>query len=65
MEILVEEPLFFIINSYTAGLSSTVLSNILNMLMKNKKGTITSGELGIKARNSLILPCGVYARYEK
>ena len=64
-EILVEEPLFFIINSYTAGLSPTVLENILNMFFKNKKGTITSGELGIKAKNNLILPAGVYARYEE
>ena len=64
-EILVEEPLFFIINSYTAGLSPTVLENILNMFFKNKKGTITSGELGIKAKNNLILHAGVYARYEE
>lgn len=65
MEILVEEPLFFIINSYTAGLSPVVLENILNMKFKNKKGKISSGELGIKARNGLVLPAGVYGRYEK
>lgn len=65
MEILEEEPLFFIINSYTAGLSPIVIENILKMKLKDKKGTITSGELGIKSKNGLILPCGVYARYEK
>lgn len=66
MEILSDDPLFFIINSYTAGLSPTVLSNILNLTIAKKyNGTITSGELGIKANNGLILPCGVYGRYEK
>lgn len=64
-EILTEDPLFFIINSYTAGLSHAVLENILKITLKEKKGQITSGELGIKAKNGLILPCGVYARYEK
>lgn len=65
MQILREEPLFFIINSYTAGLSPKVLDNILRIKFSSKKGKITSGELGIKAQNGLILPCGVYARYEK
>lgn len=64
-QILEKEPLFFIINSYTAGLSPKVLENILKITLKEKNGTITSGELGIKAKNGLILPCGVYARYEK
>ena len=64
-KILTEDPLFFIINSYTAGLSHAVLQNILKITLKEKKGKITSGELGIKAKNGLILPCGVYARYEK
>ena len=64
MDILVEEPLFFIINSYTAGLSPIVLDNILKIFFYNKSGKITSGELGIKAKNGLVLPCGVYGRYE-
>ena len=64
-EILVDNPLFFIINSYTAGLSPIVLDNILNMFFGNKSGSISSGELGIKSKNGLILPCGVYGRYEE
>ena len=64
-EILVDNPLFFIINSYTAGLSPIVLDNILKIFLGDKSGTITSGELGIKAKNGLILPAGVYARYER
>ena len=65
MDILSPNPLFFIINSYTAGLSPTVIENILNIFFKEKEGTITSGELGIKAKNGLVLPCGVYGKYER
>ncbi|MBQ6546741.1 MAG: class I SAM-dependent methyltransferase [Bacilli bacterium] len=65
MQILTDDPLFFIINSYTAGLSPTVIENILKMFFNKKTGTITSGELGIKAKNGLILPAGVYGRYER
>lgn len=64
MQILVDEPLFFIINSYTAGLSSTVLENILQLKFGKKSGTITCGELGLKAKDGLVLPCGVFGRYE-
>ena len=66
MNILSDKPLFFIINSYTAGFSPTVLENILNMTLGKKyKGKITSGEIGIKGKDNLILPCGVYGRYEE
>ena len=64
-EILIDEPLFFIINSYTAGLSPEVLNNILKLVLSDKKGTITCGELGIKSKNGLVLPAGVFGRYEK
>ncbi len=64
-EILKDDALFYIINSYTAGLSSVVLDNILKIVFKGKNGKITSGELGIKDRNGFVLPCGVYGRYEK
>ena len=35
------------------------------MFFGNKSGSISSGELGIKSKNGLILPCGVYGRYEE
>lgn len=65
-EILSDEPLFFLINSYTAGLSSTVLSNLLTMTVdKVYKGKITCGEIGLPIKeNDLILPCGIYGRWE-
>ena len=66
-EILSDDPILFLINSYTTGLSMTVLENILNLTVNKKyKGFISSDELGIKEENSnLILPCGIYARWEK
>ncbi len=66
-EILSDDPLFFLINSYTTGLSSYVLSNILNLTVNKKyNGTITCGEVGIPIKNSnLVLPCGIYGRWEK
>jgi len=65
MDILSDEPLFFLINSYTTGLSSTVLGNLLKIYLKDKKGIITTGEVGLPIKNSeLILPCGIYGKYE-
>ena len=66
-EILSDDPILFLINSYTTGLSMTVLENILNLTVNKKhKGFISSDELGIKEENSdIILPCGIYARWEK
>ena len=64
--VLTDNPLFFLINSYTTGISSTVLANILNLTVGKKyKGKIEAGEIGLPMENSkLILPCGIYGRYE-
>ncbi|MDF2937231.1 MAG: SAM-dependent methyltransferase [Paenibacillaceae bacterium] len=64
--ILTEKPLFFLINSYTTGISSSVLTNILTMAMGRKYGgTITSGEIGLPiTASSLNLPCGILGRWE-
>ena len=45
----------------------TVLENILRLTVNKKfKGYISSDELGIKEETSdIILPCGIYARWEK
>ena len=66
-EVLSDDPLFFLINSYTTGFSSKVLENILTITVGKKyKGIISSGEVGIPLENSdLILPCGIYGRWEK
>lgn len=66
-ELLSDDPLLFIINSYSTGLSKTILENILSLtISKKREGTITSDELGIPMQNSsLTLPCGLFARWEK
>ena len=65
--VLSDNPLFFLINSYTTGISSKVLQNILNLTInKNYKGKVSSGEIGLPMENSkLVLPCGIYGRWEK
>ena len=63
-KVLSDDPLFFLINSYTTGISSTVLENILRLNIK-KKGKLSHGEVGLPMTNSkLILPCGIYGRWE-
>ncbi|MCI8498424.1 MAG: methyltransferase [Bacilli bacterium] len=66
-EILSDDPIMFLINSYTTGLSMSVLENILNLTVNEKyRGRIVKDELGIKVENTnIILPCGIFARWEK
>lgn len=62
---LSDRPLFFLINSYTTGISSTVLENILRLNIK-AKGKLSSGELGLPMKDSnLVLPCGIFSRWEE
>ncbi len=64
-KVLSDDPLFFLINSYTTGISSTVLADILQMAI-SKKGTVTAGEIGLPMTgSSLVLPCGIFGRWEK
>ena len=64
-QVLSDDPLFFLINSYTTGISSKVLANLLELNMKRYNGKITSGEIGLPMKNSkLVLPCGIYGRWE-
>jgi 23S rRNA (cytosine1962-C5)-methyltransferase len=67
MSILSDKPLFFLINSYTTGLTATVLTNLLTMSMKRRYGgTITSGEIGLPITASgMRLPCGILGRWEE
>ena len=65
--VLSENPLFFLINSYTTGISSKVLEDILDLTVGKKyKGEIESGEIGLPMENSkLVLPCGIYGRWNE
>lgn len=65
-EVLSDNPLFFLINSYTTGMSSKVLENILYMTINKKyTGKVSSGEVGLPMTDSnLVLPCGIYGLWE-
>lgn len=66
LDILDDEPLFFLVNAYTTGFSSIVLENLLkeSVLKKYPYGMVEAGEIGLPiTRNDLILPCGIYGRW--
>lgn len=66
MKILSDTPLFFLINSYTTGLSAQVLINILTMTLSKKfGGSVTADEIGLRmSANNLVLPCGISGRWQ-
>ncbi len=68
IDILSDKPLFILVNSYTKGITPEILKNILitSVLEKLNYGKITTDEIGLKITNSkLVLPCGVYGRWEE
>jgi 23S rRNA (cytosine1962-C5)-methyltransferase len=65
-EILSDDPLFIIINGYTAGYSAIAYENNLKDIMKEYKGQIEIGELTIEETGGeRLLPCGIFARWSK
>lgn len=66
MKILSDEPLFFLINSYTTGLSASILETVLSMTVKKRYGgSITADEIGLPmSANGLVLPCGISGRWQ-
>ncbi len=66
INILSDNPLFFLINAYTTGISSTVLFNILTTTLKKQyNGLVDCGEVGLPiTNNNLLLPCGIYGRWQ-
>ena len=58
-EVLSDNPLFFLINSYTTGLQPMVLKNILTLTVGSKfPGEVEAYEVGIKTEEGIDLPCG-------
>lgn len=67
IKLLSDKPLFFLINSYTTGISSSVLENILKSKLSNiyPYGVVDSGEIGLPiTKNNMVLPCGIYGRWQ-
>lgn len=57
-ELLTDEPLFFLINSYTTGLQPAVLSNLLALCLAGRKGKVEAYEVGLPTEEGIPLPCG-------
>ena len=64
VKLLSDRPCFFLINSYTTGLQSGVLTYMLeSSLARHRPSSIESGELGLPvSSNGLVLPCGCAGR---
>lgn len=57
-----DDPLFFLINSYTTGLAASVLKNVLETALPG--GRAESDEVGLPIeRGGLVLPCGASGRW--
>jgi 23S rRNA (cytosine1962-C5)-methyltransferase len=59
-EILTDEPLFVLLNSYTTGLSPSVMAYLLKMTIGRKfKAEISAEEIGLPVTaTGLEIPCG-------
>jgi len=64
-EVLSDNPLFFLINSYTTGLQPTVMENILKMSLRGLDGKFDSYEVGLPTNEGINLPCGCSALWTK
>lgn len=59
-EILSKDAIFMLINTYTGGLSGTIISNVLNHALKGRKISISFDEIGLKEKGTdEFLPCGI------
>jgi 23S rRNA (cytosine1962-C5)-methyltransferase len=65
IQLLSDEPLFFLINSYTTGLQPGVLAHLLELTVGRRfGGSIEADELGLPTSGSkLLLPCGACGRW--
>ena len=66
-QLLSDEPLFFLISSYTTGLQPAVLSYLLNKTVARRfGGCVSAGEIGLPVTESgLVRPCGAAGRWQR
>ena len=59
-EILSDDASFFLLNSYTGGLSPTILNYMVKKyVVKDRKGSVITDEIGLKVtKRDIVLPCG-------
>ena len=66
-QLLSDDPLFFLVNSYTTGLAPAVLTYLISTeVVSRHGGHVVSDEIGLPVSdNGLILPCGAAGRWQK
>ncbi len=65
-KLLSDTPLFFIINSYTTGLSAVVCRNMLEICLVGRGGSIDAGDLVLPVEGQrVLLPCGTATRWSR
>lgn len=66
-EVLSDDPLFFLVNSYTTGMSGSVMKNIYKLTIGKKfSGFVDVDEVGLPIKNGdMVLPCGYSARWQR
>ena len=67
VQVLSDEPLLVLLNSYTTGLSASVMKYILDDIITNEKGgSVSADEIGLPvSENGGVLPCGATAVWSK
>ena len=64
-QLLSQQPLFFLVNSYTTGLQPAVLAYMLGTELQKFNGSVEAQEIGLPvSSNGLVLPCGASGRWE-
>ena len=66
-KILSDDPVFFFLNSYTGGLSPTILNYMVKQnIPKNLSGEVYTDEIGLRITNrDMVLPCGSTTIWKK
>ena len=66
-KLVADDALFFLINSYTTGLSPLTMTYLLDLKVKKPHGGRTeAGELGLRvSATGSVLPCGASARWQR
>ena len=63
-QVLSDQPLFYLINSYTTGFQASVLSNMLEKCVVSRfGGQVDSQELCLPVKTGGVLPCGASGRW--
>lgn len=65
-KLLTDDALFVLISSYTTGFSKTIIKNcVINSIIKEHGGKVTSDEIGVTSEIGEELPCGISTRWER